>query len=797
MAKNKKDAGNSNSDRIKRGFTKNIDQVQSLIDDLSVSMYGRTTEDESDKLNDRFNDIMTNEINGITGNGSNDYNSFIGQLYSSSKSDMYTMKDINAKLDLDIRGNGANPAQYINDQYKNRMVQQADAEQISNQLIELREAKSVMRDAIISTDLNTGRINRVVTFETPTVNDISEHSIPIIEEMEKKFNIHARIKNIVDKTLGFGEYYVYTIPYHEVFENFARKYKNGTRNGRNFFESAGDSEVEDIEFMTLSEGKESDKSFMESAESYISKEIGEEKSGKDKENIAGDLKQILNTDRITISTTPIPLPILEEGIESMKAFADVYINESGDSFTEAAGDKKNSKKRKIPGKKRGTNEGEKLQTDEDAFLRKYGEGEDGVYNQDGILKEEKMKPFEDMKDCYIKEVSPIQMIPVKIMGNVLFYIYIQTETAAPLSTILSYQSQYRSKDPANRIDNLVDDISNRIVGKFNQDFVSKNKEFKEIIASALQYYELGNTKIHFQVVPKEYVTAFKINKDEDDNGHSMLEPSLFYAKLYLMLLMFKIVTIVTKSNDQEINYIRTSGIDKNVYNKAQRIARQKQARRITINDMFSYTGVINKIGAGNAIYMPMGKNNEKPIETEILQGQSVELNNDLMEMLRTNYILGTGVPSAIMNYLNEADFAKSIETANTKMNGRVINYQIDFNDPITELYQKLLGYTTNMEKEAIDSVRVKFTEPKGASNVTTQDLIQNYSALQDFLVKVYFGDSPTDDIHVRKFISEVARMHLPMINFDKIDEIYKSTKVESTGDKINNQDDLDDDPDYQ
>ena len=72
MAKNKKDAGNSNSDRMKRGFTKNIDQVQSLIDDLSVSMYGRTTEDESDKLNDRFNDIMTNEINGITGNGSND-----------------------------------------------------------------------------------------------------------------------------------------------------------------------------------------------------------------------------------------------------------------------------------------------------------------------------------------------------------------------------------------------------------------------------------------------------------------------------------------------------------------------------------------------------------------------------------------------------------------------------------------------------------------------------------------------------------------------------------------------------
>lgn len=787
------------AERIKRSFVKSIDQVQSLIDDLSVSMYGRTTEDESDKLNDRFNEIMSSEINNITGNGSNDYNSFLGQVFASGKDEMNSMKDINAKLDLDIRGNGINPTQYINEQYKNRMVQQADAEQISNQLIELKEAKSVMRDAIISTDLNTGRINRIISFATSTTNDISGRVTPVIEEMEKKFNLHARIKNIVDKTLGFGEYYVYSIPYHEVFENFARKYKRGMRNGRNFFESADDSiTVEDIEVKFISESPDVDKVFMENAESYISEEIGYDKSGEDKANIKSDLNSLIKTDRITITTEPIPLPILEEGMESMAAFADMYITEDGDMFTEAGVDKKSSKKK--PEKKqnkRGTKDGEKLQTDEDTFLRKYGEGEDGVYNQDGILKEKKDKPFEDMKDCYIKEVSPIQMIPVKIMGKVLFYLYIQTESAAPLSTILSYQTQFRAKDPANRVDNLVDDIANRIVGKFSQEFVSKNKEFKELIASALQYYELGNTKIHFQVVPREYVTAFKINKDEDDNGHSMLEPSLFYAKLYLMLLMFKIVTIITKSNDQEINYIRTSGIDKNVYNKAQRIARQKQARRITINDMFSYTGVINKIGSGNAIYMPMGKNNEKPIETEILQGQSVELNNDLMEMLRTNYILASGVPSAIMNYLNEADFAKSIETANTKMNGRVINYQIDLNDPVTELYQKLLHFTSHLEDSEISSVRVKFAEPKGASNVTTEQLIQNYSSLQDFLVKLYFGESPTDDDHVKAFMSELARMHLPMINFDKIDEIFKSTKIDSTEKKINPVDDLADDPDYQ
>jgi hypothetical protein len=291
------------------------------------------------------------------------------------------------------------------------------------------------------------------------------------------------------------------------------------------------------------------------------------------------------------------------------------------------------------------------------------------------------------------------------------------------------------------------------------------------------------------VIPKEYVTEFKINVDEDGHGHSMLENSLFYAKLYLMLLLFKIVTIITKSNDQEINYIRTSGIDKNVYNKAQQIARQKQARRITINDMFSYTGVLNKIGAGSAIYMPLGKNGEKPLETEILSGQTVDMNNDLMDTLRNNYILSTGVPSAIMNYLNEADFAKSIETANTKMHGRTINYQIDFNEPMTLLYQRLLRYTTNIPEEIIASVRVKFPEPKGTSNITTQDALNNYQSLQEFLVKVYFGDSPDDDAHVKQFISEIAKLHLPMVNFEAIDEIYKNSKIPATEKKLVPEDD--------
>ena len=69
-------------------------------------------------------------------------------------------------------------------------------------------------------------------------------------------------------------------------------------------------------------------------------------------------------------------------------------------------------------------------------------------------------------------------------------------------------------------------------------------KFKKMIVEALNYYKLNNRKIKFQFIPKEYIVEFKINEDENDRGRSIVENSLFYAKLYLMILLFKIMTIV-------------------------------------------------------------------------------------------------------------------------------------------------------------------------------------------------------------------------------------------------------------
>ena len=87
-------------------------------------------------------------------------------------------------------------------------------------------------------------------------------------------------------------------------------------------------------------------------------------------------------------------------------------------------------------------------------------------------------------------------------------------------------------------------------------------------------------------------------------------------------------------DDTKVNYIKQSGIDKNLANKVQEIARLRQSRQINIADLFSYTTLINKVGNGSEMYIPTGRSGDRPIETEILAGQDVQLNTELLEMLK-------------------------------------------------------------------------------------------------------------------------------------------------------------------
>lgn len=772
---------NSDKDNLmnNKKIKQNMRQVDKSIGQLNMSLYGTDRNEEIDSLNDTFQSLLQSEINSINQKDSGDITSFINKLWSSDKKTT-AMDEMMSNQFLSLAGDDFSAMQgFIDEAYKNRLLEQSDLHEVASQLIELSEAILITRDAIISADIVEGRMSRTIEFDN-TDDEKNKNNISMVENMENKFGLLEKIKNfIVPKTLEYGEYYAYIIPYSVIFNDFVKQRDREGYGGRIYREGeepktllesvstdtkkshkkegvVTESEIVNKIFDIFKSDEEAVKT--ESAKFGSNEEF--EKSAKD------DIRNILSN--ITISDTPVPLPILEEGFDSIKEYMTEYVNENGDNAY-------------IESKTRYEKSYHK-----NTFEKVISNTNDGItLTNDSSNKRKRKDMFDDVTDCYIKLIEPTRIIPIKIMNQTIGYYYVVAEDISPLSGMISSTLYYAKFDEARKEKNIVDTIADQVIRCFDKKFLKENSKFKNLIAEAINYYNLNERRIKFQFIPVEYIQEFKIDEDEDGNGQSMIKKSLFYAKLYLMLLLFKIMSIILYSNDTKVNYIKTSGIDKNLANKVQEIARIKQSRQINMMDLFNYTTLINKVGNGNEMYIPTGRSGERPIETEILSGQDIQLNSELLEMLKNAYILATGVPAAIVNYLNEADFAKVIEQNNSKFNARVVNYQLDFNKGITEMYKKIMKWSTNIDPSIIDNFSFILQAPKTVASNTKAEAINTFTQLADFLVSILYPD-PNNSVDttlpdkIRIFKKMLIEDQLPLINMERVEKIFQDAEAEAT-----------------
>ena len=396
--------------------------------------------------------------------------------------------------------------------------------------------------------------------------------------------------------------------------------------------------------------------------------------------------------------------------------------------------------------------------------------------------------FADIKDCYIKMMSPINLLPMEIMDEVIGYYYIIEEDITPLAGILTSTMYYDRFDQNRSHNNVLNTLAETIVRAFDKKFLVKNMKFKRLIVEAITYYKLHNKRVRFQFIPKEYICPFKVNRDEHGRGVSILQDSLFYAKLYLMHLLFKEMTMILNSNDTKVNYVRQSGIDKNIANKIQDIIRIKQQRQITLQDMFSYTTLINKIGQGAELYIPVGKNEVRGIETEILSGQDVDMNTPFMELLKKSAITATPVPDALLALYNDAEFAKQIEMSNNRFRGTIVSFQLTYNVDITEWYRHILRHTTSIPESVISAFKFNFIKPKHGDGSVTAELIQNHEAKQNFITQIYYGQNQDDEEiapAVDQFKKLYAKEKLQQLGFAELDELYIQANILGQKERLN------------
>ena len=556
----KKDAQKNNSKVIK-SLQKLNQTFTDFVSDMRYNTTGSSLEREKEleRLNAGIDNILHKEIADMGEFTGQDVSTFLYKLLNDHERERGS--NIKSAEDIFTSQDGQTVIQFFYERYKNRNLLYEDLNMVSEQLFQLNEAIMATRDAIVTSDDMSKLVSRQLDFHNNTlVNNEKDNYIATVEAMEKEHKLLLKLKDhIIPKTLTYGSYFVYTVPYSKLFEGFEKKKQEDAAKNPTFKTTKT---TEAASLVTESGIELIDESFITDFK-------------KDNNIPTVDVKKVVTEvneylSNITIIKNEMGIPVVE-GVD-ISALADHL--DMDENLASAMKDVK--KKSKDKGKDKGN----------------------VTYSDGTVDLKIKTSDFSGVSGCYIKTLDPRKVIPIKIMDTVLGYYYLheapmQMKTSFTTNiTIGPSSSKMFSSGPEQLEHQFLSRITDRIVKSFDKKFLETNVQFKELILNCLRYNDLYKKQIKFEFIPVDYITEFKINEDENGNGVSVLYRSLFYAKLYLAILIFKMITIITRSTDTRIYYVKNSGFDQDITNQLQQTARSIKEKQINFMDLMSYQSIV-------------------------------------------------------------------------------------------------------------------------------------------------------------------------------------------------------------
>lgn len=680
-----------------------------------------------------------------------------------------------------------------------------DLDLIISQIPEWFSALQITRDAICESDVVDGTMARTIKFKRNKLNDLEESNIiSKIESIEERYELNDIIKNhVVFNTLEYGEGYVYVIPYAKVFQDLYKYRMSGGNkdrgsqtsttvdmsetssvlNGYGFGESAveislNDTIINDASSTNSIKGKRknikngifTESEIMEINPMYHTKVFNDDGTENKKVSEENDkefdsyLEYVSRNIRYIESD--VALPVIEESAHDLRCVYNTKYHDQQEYVQEVSTFFDN------------------VMNNPKYYMEDANDDDmDGIENQ-----------FNNIKGAYIKILPATKLIPIRVDRNIIGYYYISDLTRPDEAGQRrnSGLTGYTLRSPSVGYDTFSPDrmfcekLASKIINNFNLKFMKDNIALHQQIVSILQSHKFNDAMMRFVFIPAEHVVQFAINKDGAGKGHSMLEPGLVTARMYMFLKLYSILYQINNSQVRVYN-LRMSGIDTDYQKMVTDTMRKFAARRITVNDIFNYRSSMTKVSGGSELIMPLGAGDQAPITVDTIPASETPISNELLEQLKNESINSTPVPALFVQTGGESqiEFAKETELANTRFNTMISSYKLDFNPDITRLYRKLLRWDTDIEPEIINDIKYVLNMPTAKTLNVTVEMINNFSALMELVMPIFLDNKDVKDGELSDTAKEFKKLMLaeliPQIDIDHYNEL-----VQMARDKANN-----------
>ena len=744
---------------------KNVKQQEGLLSSIRkglANLYGRTYytppdgDSELTHLTDRINDSMgkiINDINYSTGLSS------ISTLYAKAIDYQNDSKVVDGfdNLFKDM----ANDGSVYNVFFNNRSLRLFDAEidMICKYMPMLEDALGVLSDNVISSD-HFSKDFIFISDENVSVENNKELFYNNIKVLKDKYDLLIKFQDIIYNTSKYGERFYYIVPYE-------RAIKKLLDNPENKF-------VTSHEAMSLTESGilKQTPALKESGDVFV--------------NAINKKEQSLDVEFTFNMSNSLSKEIVahEAAVNRLK-----HIKESALNFNEAT-----------------TSTVSLVANDKLDASPFY---DDTTSNGLIVAGDKRFNTKEDwgLNGCVFKELNRYKIIPVRIEDLILGYAYLEndsmygldddfpvSDTTTPVNAMgINVSTDLEAtKNSAVISDSIVKTVASKLSAAIDNKFIKLNKDLSKEIYTVLKHDLQAGRKNKYNVtfLPPDDVVHCYYKLDPDTyRGISDLYKSMIPAKLFIGLYITNTIGAMTRAQDRRVYYVKQSGIDTNISKILLTTIDQLKRQNFNIRQLESMKNVLNILGRFNDFVIPTDNSGNAPVQFEVMQGQQIDPQTDLMEKLQSMAVNSTDVPFEIVQARQSMDYAIQASMSNSRFLKKIYNRQTIANRFLSSIMTKLYRGEFNNPTAVI---KVNLPTPMFLNLTNTNQIIQNANDVAQAAMEA-FSDDLDDNAKQIFFNNLKGKMLESYIDMEMIMRVKEATKIEYAA---NQQDDQGGDSSY-
>lgn len=632
--------------------------------------------------------------------------------------------------------------------FNNRSLRLFDAEidMVCKYMPMLEYAIGTLCDNVISSD-HFSKDYIYISDENVTVETNKDAFYENIKVLKDKYDLLAKFQDIIYNTSKYGERFIYIVPYE-------RAIKKILNNPNNQMSSLRESIV-----LNESGVISSSPAFNENGSTYSNTSI----DSKDKEKVSVDFT--FNTSNALYG------PIMERhnAISRFQA-----IKESSMNFNEA------------------TTSTVSLVADEK--LDASGFMDDTASNGLTTVGGHDINTKENwgLNGCLFKELNRYKIIPIKIEDLVLGYAYLEndsvfgleddfpvSDTTTPVNAlgINKNTDLMATKNSAVLSDAVVKTVAHKLSTAIDTKFIKLNKNLsKEIYAILKHDLQVGKNKYTVTFLPPDDVVHCYFKLDSDTyRGISDLYKSLIPAKLYVGLYITNTIGAMTRSQDRRVYYVKQSGIDTNISKILLNTIDQLKRQNFNIRQLESMKNVLNILGRFNDFVIPTDNSGNAPVQFEVMQGQNIDPQTELMDRLQTMAVDATDVPFEIVQARQSMDYAIQATMSNSRFLKKIYNRQTIANRFLSKIMTLL--YRGEFDSPTA-TIKVNLPVPMFLNLTNTNQFIVNANDIATSTAAAFGAD--LDDTTRALFENNLkARLLEGYLDMDMITAVKDKTRLQA------------------